>query len=426
MELPKFRYVEDIIKYLGKMKTDLRESAQVLNQQVKLLAKLQRPTDFTKKALSAKSVLAALDSKVKVQSALEVFKITPDANKKSLSRLKRKIDPQAEKVIVPNLKKLKAQYQILDDLHQKWQALESIETQMGMQFADSSQTEKARNEIQFIKNAIKAQMQEAFAFLNSVANAHVPKQFQQYVDALATEVSEHVIHSDNHSFLYINISPKGSIVFTNYLMLQNAMNADGEVANTLYVAVQWVMGSVDEDASVKVYLSHDYELPERLQTSGAGIEVSNVQQAVRAIANLLDLENFSSSLGVIPLALQLKVDPNVLKKDLFSYRDYIESVAVTDDAIRFKLRKNAGVNKESALKVAQQLHLELKELLQKQKGAKIRAKVTKEGPQYVVTFTIHGTQGGLQLNLYDIEFMRDKFGLTDQQLRKIAFILQGK
>ncbi|QDH83631.1 hypothetical protein [Achromobacter phage Motura] len=432
MELPKFRYVEDVIKYLQKMKSDLRESNQVLNQQVKLLAKLARPTEFTIKALSTKTVLATLDQKAKtdrpLSAALETFKISSPggSDKKKLQNLKRKIDPNAEKVIVPNLKKLKDQYSILADLHQKWQALESIETQMGMQFADSSQTEKARNEIAFIKQAIQQQMQTAFSFLNEVASAHVPKQFKQYVDALAAEVSEHVVHSDAHSFLYINVSPKGSITFTNYLMIQEAMNADGEVAKTLYITVQWVMGSADEDASVKVYLTHDFELPEQLQNSGSGIEVTNVQQAVKAIANLLDLENFSSSLGVIPLALQLKVDPSAIKRSDFSYRDYLDSVTVSDTGLVFKTRKNAGVNKESAIKMAAQLNQEIKEMLQSKKNAKMRAKIEKAGEQYVISFSLDSTAGGITLNLYDIEFMRDKFKLTDNQLRKIALIMQGK
>lgn len=416
-DIPKFRYLDEAIRMVDKMDEELNETQQIINQQQKVLSYLKRPKDEVKAALNKKSVTAAL----------EIFKITRDpADAKRMRTLRKTADPKLTKVVVPSVSKLKSQYKILEDLYSKFQTLESLETQIGMQFKDARDLQRAIRNIRLVKNKVQKQMKEVFSYLNDVANAHVPKAFQEYTEAIVNEIQEHVPYLKAEQFRYVTTSSEGSLVFTEYIVIIDAVNDEGETTPHLYISIQWVVGSDNEPSSVRVFLNHDFELPNELLTTH-GPEVGNVAEAVRAIANLLDMEDFSSSLGVIPLALQLKMDPKLLTKDLFSYREYIDKVGTDaeNNALVFALRKNAGVDKDSARKIAHQLFVEIRGILKKAKNTKITSTIEQKNGQFFIIFKIKGKAVGNEMTTYDLEFMRDKFNLNDTQLRKIANIMKG-
>lgn len=394
MNIPTFRYLEDAIKLIKQIQDETNELS-VVNK-----------------------------SKIKMQATTEEFQVRGPKKK---FRPLTMVTPEREKIAIPGgVKNLKQQYKVLEDLNDKYQTLDAISTQIQMQFHDNRDLKKAQGELERAKGKLEKEMRDIFTFLNNIAQAHVPTAFQTYVDAVNSELSEHVAFESSQQFLYINTSDEGSLVFTNYTILHNAANEDGELA-TLYIAIQWDMGVGTNDSSIKVYLDHDFELPARLAKSNAGTEVNNVQQAVRALSNLLEAENFSSSLGVIPLSLQLKIKPDMLKSDLFSYRDYISKIVMDDSAstMTFQLKKGAGVDQESARKVAQQLFLELKAITKKRQGAKLRTKIYRDQGVWNIQFSIQGIAQGMELDVYDLEFLRDRFSLNDAQLRRIAQIIKG-
>jgi hypothetical protein len=229
-------------------------------------------------------------------------------------------------------------------------------------------------------------------------------------------VDEHVIFKESQSFLYVSVSDKGDLVFTNYLLLQDVANDEGDIAPHLYISVQWILS---KEPTVSVELSHEYEVPNKL--IGQGEEVGSVGEAVKAINTMLELENFSSALGVVPLALQLKVDPTALNPSMFSYRDFISKVIVDERTISFKLRKEAD-SPETVTEISAQLYKELKSLL-KSKNVRLTMRSNKVSGSHVITFTIVKVAEGGEFNDYDLEFLKDKFGLSQQQLRKIVNIV---
>ena len=395
MDIPSFRYLEDAVKTIKQISEKVSELSQVFKAKKKMLASL-------------------------ITADTEEFSINYKPRKKDL-----KLIPESSKVVVPGgIKKLQSQYDLLEELNDQYQALDAIGSQIEVQFRGNRDLKKATTELQVAKKKIQDQMQEIFMFLHSVAKSHVPESFNTYVEAVNYELSNHVAFASSQSFLYVSVSDEGSMVFTNYTVLADAANADGELA-TLYVAVQWDMGRANQRSKIQVYLDHDYELPNRLAKAGTGTEVQNVQQAVRAIAQLLEIENFSSSLGIIPLTLQLKMNPNALKSELFSYKEYISKVEVSDvdSSLVFTTRQDSGVTEELAKKIAQQLFLEVRGIIKKSQGAKMRTQVQRAGRVFKIKFSMHGIAGNFSLDLYDIEFLRDKFGLTEAQLQKIARII---
>lgn len=401
VDLPKFRYLDDIKRYLETMDAELSDSGKLIKQQQKLLAGLFK-----------------IDSR-QLRAASLSFNITPDDEKRQRSLLRKskvKIDPEFTKIIVPNIKKLESQYAMAEDLYAKHKAVESIETQLSLSFPNRQGPEYNATvaQIQRMKEKIAEQLKLCFEFLNQVAAEHVPKEFVKYTDLVAELVNEHVIFKEAQQFLYVSVY-EGDLMFTSYLMLIDVANDEGEITPHLYISVQWLMS---KEPTVTVDLNHEFEVPNKLV--GQGDEVGSVGEATKAISSMLEMESFSSALGVVPLALQLKVDPTSINPSLFVYKDFISKVEVTDTSLVFMLRQEAD-SPEAVAEISAQLYKELKALLRNK--AALSMKEGKKGRNSVITFFVRLVAEGGEFNAYDLEFMRDKFGLSNQDLRKIANII---
>lgn len=400
-ELPKFRYAEDFLRYLDELGREVDDIGELVKQRQRQLASL-----------------ISKASEVRASLVFDVSPSDPADQRKTIRRLKTRIDPDIQKVEVPNIKKLQSQYNLAEELHEKYKTVESMETQLGLQFSDRrGETYTATiNALAAMKAKIADHLKTCLQFLNDVADKHVPKQFKKYVEAVTALVDEYVIFKDSSSFMYASVTPEGDLVFTAYLVLLDAINDEGEIAPHLYLSIQWV---VSDTPSIRVDLNHEYDVPNKLL--GSGELVGSVGEAAKAISDMLEIENFSSALGVVPLALQLKVDPARLSSEMFSYRDLIEKVTVDEQTIAFKLRPQAD-SPEMVKAVSYQIYKELKELL-KTKSVRLTMKYSKKDGSDVIVFNIVQTAKGGELNTYDLEFLRDKFGLSSQALKRIANII---
>jgi hypothetical protein len=401
IELPKFRYIDDVTRFLDTMKEEIDENEKVIKVHQTQLAFLKKPKEW----VGATLVKAA-------EMELTIKEGEGGSNK---SRLKRKIDPELTKVVVPNVKKLEEQYSLSEDLYEKHRTLEAVEAQLSMQFPDRrgeayTATIAALHEL---KGKVAKQLKTVLGFLNEVAAKHVPKTFEKYIDVIRQEVQEHVMFEDSNLFLYVSTSAEGQIVFTYYLMLINATNDEGKVTPSLYISVQWVVGE-----STTIQINPEYELPGQLLKEG-GESVGSAGEAVKAISDLLALEDFSSSLGTVPLSTQLRKPLNELKPEMFSYKDFIQKLDVDEDKLVFKLRK--GVEPEQAKEVAYALYQEVKGLFKSSRTAKIRMKPSSTQ----IEFTVTNVAKGREVSVHDAEFLGQKFGLNNAQLRKVLLILNS-
>lgn len=401
MDVPTFRYMTDAEKFL-------KEIGKEVDESVKLLKKHQQ-------AVSAS--LAAL----RLTAATMVFDLTPSSRKEQQSLVrkhKHNIDPDLDKVVVPNMKKLESQYNMAEDFYEKLKAVEQAETQVQMAFPNRRGPEYNALMTQFaaMKTKIQDALKDCLQFLADVAAKHVPASFQKYIDMVAELINEHVVFRDAQTFMYVSVDPEGSLVFTAYIMLQDVANDEGEVAPHLYVSIQWVLG---KESTVTVDLNHEYEVPNKLL--GQGEEVGSVGEAVKAISTLLELENFSSSLGVVPLALQLNVDPTTINVNMFEYKDVISKIEVGEHSITFTFRKELK-NPQAIAEVNADIYKRLKRLMTKN-GAKLTMQPDLSAKPAKVKFTIVKIAEGGEFNAYDMEWLRDKFGLNNTQLRKIHNII---
>jgi hypothetical protein len=402
VELPKFRYIDDVSRFLDTMREELDELDQVVKIQQEALAYLTKPKDFIRAAL--------------VKAAGFSMNITqPEGGSKS--HLKRKIDPDLPKFVIPNITKLREQYALTEELYEKHRLLQAVETQVAMQFPDRSGKEynNAIGAIKALKDKVGGQLKEVLGFLNKVAAEHVPKTFMKYREAVMQEISEHVFFEDSEQFMYVNTSPDKDLVFTNYILLQNATNDEGKVTPHLYISIQWTVTK-----SVVVQVNHEFELPAQLMKEG-GTDVASAGEAVKAISRLLDLEEFSTSLGALPLATQLRMEPSQITPTMFTYKDFISRIDVDANTITFILRK--GTTQEQVDEIKYPLYEEVKALfhrdLTKSRKAKLQVKPTKQK----ITFTLINVAERGEVTNHDAEFLADRFGLDDSRLRKVVNIL---
>lgn len=352
------------------------------------------------------------------------FKINFDPTRKtqpSKDVKKNDIDVgDVKKVTIPNVTKLKNQYALVEDLHSKYRVLESLETQIQMNFKSKADSETALEGIRAVKAKVSDQLSECFAFLNTIATKHVPKEFETYMEAIAAKVSQQIHFEDDQVFLYVSVDPAGRIQFSYYIMLKNVLNESGEVYPSLYLVVSWVLKlhAKDAGAGVFVNLLHEFEVPGSLDR---GTSVSSVSEAIKAITHMFELENLSTELGVLPLKFNVKD----FKDRQFSYQQFIERVDVNDDSMDFVLRQSSRLDDKTINTIASQLYLEVQSLLKKSR-ATLRVKRVKKGSKIILRYTMTSVAGPLDVSLHDAEFLKDRFGLTHNQLRKVVDIINNK
>jgi hypothetical protein len=105
---------------------------------------------------------------------------------------------------------------------------------------------------------------------------------------------------------------------------------------------------------------------------------------------------------------------------MFSYKEFIKKVDIDNDAITFTLRP--GTTAEQAREIMSPLYLEVKQLFRNSRSLKLKAQVSSKA----IKFTMNNVAQRGAVSLHDLEFLAEKFGLNDQQLRKaVKFLNEG-
>lgn len=245
LELPQFRYVNDVQRFLDQLRQRLVDLTSVVQIQQQALAKLRTP-----------SVVKA--------NVVEI-------NKK----------------VAPGIKKLESQYGLIQDLHDLHRAVESVDSQFHLQF-DERQGQAytgVENSLKNLKADVATQMTLVFDFLQEVADKNVPPKFRTYMNSVASAVEHQVPEAEvRKTFLYASTCPEGCLVFTFYLYLVGASDADH-----IYVSVQWTVGG-----KTYVQVNHEFATPDELFEIGPGQEVPSAGEAVKATMALLGLEGLQT------------------------------------------------------------------------------------------------------------------------------------
>jgi hypothetical protein len=245
IELPRFRYMDDVTRYLLNMRSDIEDSDNLIKVTQKSLASI------------AKSKLEA-----------------------------NKIDQEIKKKVVPSLSKLKSQYGLIEDLYEKHRTLESVESQIALQFPERKGEvyEKTVATLRELKKKVEQQLSTVLEFLTDVSKKHEPKVFAKYRQAVIQELQERLQFRDSEQFLYVSTADS-DLMFTAYFLLKD-VEAQKRLVPNLYVSVQWVV-----NGALYVHVSNEFEVPENLMHE-PGTECRTLNETVTAISQLLKAEGF--------------------------------------------------------------------------------------------------------------------------------------
>lgn len=391
----KFRSLQEVKRYLDEQSQQLKEDFAVVDLGLK---KLQ---GMAAKALKAQKIQAL---------EIKVMDFSGDGKPKK----RRTIDTNFPVVDVPNKEVLQKNYREAEKLSQQYKALVQNETEVRMTFRNATNANFTALMSNFtkLKADIEKKLRELFTALSQVAEGHAPKEYKAFVKGLADELNEkqHLDCESTSSFTYVGLTKTNELIFAGYIVLKNAVSDEGKLVPHLYVAVRWVVSGEDA-GTVAIYVEHDFVEPGLLT---GGLVVNSLKDAVRAIVNQLALEGFSSQIGNLPINMQLK-DPGRLNRDALNPRGLVKTIEVEEDTIIFHLNNH---DIEIAKEIGNQLYLELKSMLRNKRTAKLRMSFAPSGDS--IKFTISNLDNSSGISPHDLDFLKDKYGLSDQTLRRVA------
>jgi hypothetical protein len=395
----KFRSIEEIRKKIKEMMDQQRLDTQLVDKTEKALAKTAKASSLT---------------------AGQTFKILDISGDGKPTKRRKTLNVDFPVVKVPNMKELTHSYQLAERLSEQYKYVLSLENEVRLNFSNVKRhnaVEDTVGSIQKLKAALEKDLKRLFASLNEVAHGHAPKEYLKFVQALATEIEEnrHIECDGGKTMTYAAMGTdedgKPALVFAGYIILTNAVSDDGKIAPSLYIIIKWTVGG-----DVEIFVEHEFVAPSLLH---GGTTVENLREATKAVSDQLSLEGFSSQIGNLPVSMQIRQPQSGLSPDLFTSAEFIDSVTAESDELIFTIKKN-GIPKINDIAAA--LFMEVKAMLKKKRSTKVRMRPS--GNKVVFTFTGLDSSGGI--HPYDLDFLSDKYKLSDSQLRKIANIINGE
>jgi hypothetical protein len=391
-----FRSLEEIERYLEELKKQVTDFDS-------LLQKYQ--SQFAKTAMTA----APIEFKINVKQDL-----TPKA-KKGPAILIDHID----KFVIPKMDVLRKNFQIVDELYEDLDKLRSLESTVSLHFKSKAGSGKTLEGIKKLKLLTEQKVRKALEFLEKVGTKHEPTLFKTFVQKVADRLEDEIDYKGYENIVYVHETVDKELVFTHYLKLIGVSDDEGSQFKEIYVVFTCVLTPSEGKLGAAYYVNTLYEFA----TPGKfdrGTVVDSVKAALAVIGIQLDLElNFSSMLGTLPMNL----DMNKITKNLFTSRNYIQSVSGDENLLEFTFTKDIKTEADAS-KVAETLYPEVRALQAHSKG-KLKVRLTKDLGRYKVIFKLANVAGQGQVSVDDLRFLRDKLGVDEDRLRKIVRIING-
>lgn len=392
-EPKKFRSLQEVKRYLDEQTKQLNEEFQVIDHNIKRLTAMAVPSEIR---------------------ALEI-KVMDFSGGDSGGKRRRTISTDFPVVEVPDKANLTKNYRHAEKLSQQYRALVQSENEVRMTFRDATNSNflKLMSTFTKLKSDLEKKLRELFVALNKVAEGHAPKEYKKFLAGLVEELNEnqHIECSSISSFTYVGLTKDtDDLIFAGYIVLKDAISDEAKQVPHLYIAIRWIV-SGESAGDVDVFVEHDFVEPGLLT---GGLVVENLREAVKAITNQLALEGFSSQIGNLPISMHFK-DPSRLNREALNPRGLVISLKVSENTMVFHLKR---ASKEEVDEIANQLYGELKTMLKSKRNAKMRMRVSPNND--FVEFFVSNLDQSNGITPHDLEFLKEKYRLSDQVLRKVA------
>lgn len=238
-EIPRFRYSDDVLRFLSRLSKDVAELGAVCD-------------------LHHKAALKALTN-------AELGDVKAKHAAKTMQAVKRLDDL----------------YNAVHTLTDFRRAVDSCETTVSLMFA--SQQRRITPECTKLRSSIDAIQVRILEDLNALGKC---PQFAAYLDKLKAQVATILKCADMQTYSYVH-AQNGALCYVYYLVLIDVKNAMQRRAPYLYISMRWTPGR-----SFVIDVNHEFEVPTRLLVSDAGTSCKPAD-AFATIQALLTKEQFS-------------------------------------------------------------------------------------------------------------------------------------
>lgn len=310
-----------------------------------------------------------------------------------------------------SIEKLRKNYTVVKDLWDTRESLEAMEVKIRQSFAskDGVNVNPAIAEIAKLKKRVELGLSEAFTFLKGLADKNLPEKFATFNRAVFSILERSIAYETATSYSYV-FEVDGDICFSTYIQLARVTDDDGTYYPELYVVTTYRTG-VNASNFIAI-------LPKFVPPSSRLLmkKVSTIKETVRALNMLLALDNFSSSIGSLPVSLLLK-SPTV-DKSLFLYQEHILSIRVDEEQIVFTLKPTV-TEKSLADKIISQIFIDFQGIVRKT-NAKVRMAVKKAKKCFVLTFSFVTQNESPMITEDDLSFLKVRFNIEDHTLKEVV------
>ncbi len=374
-------------------------------------------SDLKTKLDDVDSLLKQYQSQFARQTATLEFKINTDKPTDVKTFKSTKVD----KIVIPKIDTLRKNFAIVQELSDTVAELDTVYNNVSVNFRSLRGSADLLKKIKALKASAEVKMNRALSFLDTVGNKYAPTQFKDIVQSTMNFLVTVLDYKKSTNYLYAFETPTSDIAFCFYVKLSNLVDDDGEQYPEMYLAFTNVLKakSADKsklDSSYYVTTLNSFSVP---NSFSFGKEVSNQSEAVAAISSLLDLDNVSNAIGIIPHGL----DPSKVVRKNFKDSTKIARIIVEPTAFIFELIKS--VKKAEANSIISSLYMDIKGLVSKVKGANIKVKITNADGRYTIRYSLSNLATENQVSTNDLDWLQERFNLSDDKLRKIVRELNG-
>jgi hypothetical protein len=357
------------------------------------------------------SLLKDYQKKIAVANNFVIDLSTPNVNN----------SPVGKSNLKPSLvKNLEKNFAIIRSLWESKDALGALEAKLRMSKALGSDSATALAGIESVRKHIMQGLTDAGNFLSNQAAKSMPEEFALVVKNIQRLISRAIAYGDSTAFSYL--FPDGDVLcYCTYIELKDVIDENGSRVPQMYVVLYCTIGSgMMGKKTYYMDVMHEFEPPSNsLLTSE--INPAKMATVADALADLLQVSHFANNIKRIQI--NLLIAPESIKRELFSFSEYIAAVESNSDEQQLNFFLKPTV-KDKALvdKIQAQLYLDVKGLVVKTR-ARMRAAITEKehnGAKCTcISFFILRGKDAPAASSEDLEFLKERFNLSDKAVNQI-------
>lgn len=421
-----FRSLVEVDRYLDKMKDQLKDMDSMLRLYQGQFARAQRGGPMTAADLT--------------------FKMGDDPKSGSSPKI---ISDKIDKIVVPKLEVLKNNFTVVDQISEKIQELETIEATVAVQMKGMRGQPETLKAIKSMRAQAEAQMQRALDYLSDIGAKHAPTPFKDLLAAVSSKLHEDLQYEGVKTSLYctegsrdftttkikhgdttwnpntkVSVKEKdGSapvLTFTFYAELKNLTEENGDIYPKIYIVFTCELADIAAEKtkhSLEFYVTvmHDFQTPGKFHP---GRRIHTPKEALFEIGNLLSLENISHAIGTLPHNLHV-LDKKFLKEGA---GENVYSIDIDPASFTFWFIK--GTSKKNAETLRNSIYPQVKALLQGIRNAQVKMRPVEDSDGRLgVKYSLINLAKDGQLNVHDLDELRNSFKLRDDQVRDIVRVI---